>query len=139
AAGTDSETNGKPGPGPPRNRRCPGARTRRSVQPFIHPTDTRSTSSRSGARPAVRARSSSTTEASTFFHLERIMNKQQLTQTWDQFRQKYGVYVRLGESFPEDQYHTHPGRGLPTFAEQVAHMSGTIVRDTAAGAANGGV
>jgi hypothetical protein len=67
------------------------------------------------------------------------MNKQQLTQTWDQFRQKYGVYVRLVESFPEDQYHTHPVKGLRTFAEQVAHMSGTIVRDIAVGVAKGAI
>jgi uncharacterized damage-inducible protein DinB len=65
------------------------------------------------------------------------MNKQKLTETWDQFRQKYGVYSRLVEAFPEDQYHTHPVRGLRSFAEQVTHTSGTIVRDIAVGVSKG--
>ena len=67
------------------------------------------------------------------------MNQQALAQMWDQFRQKYGVYVRLVEGFPEAQYHTHPVPGLRTFAEQVTHMSGTIVRDIAAGIAKGAI
>jgi hypothetical protein len=67
------------------------------------------------------------------------MNKQVLTQFWDQFRQKYGVYARLVEAFPEDQYHTLPVKGLRSFAEQVAHTSGTIVRDIAQGVAKGAI
>ena len=65
------------------------------------------------------------------------MNKQEKERAWDQFRQKYGIYLRLLEAFPEQQYHTHPIPGLRTFAEQVTHMSGTIVRDIAQGIAKG--
>ncbi len=67
------------------------------------------------------------------------MNKQGMDQMWDQFRQKYGIYLRLIEAFPEDQYHTHPVPGLRTFAEQVAHTSGTLVRDIARGIAKGAI
>jgi len=65
------------------------------------------------------------------------MNKATLDSFWDQFRQKYGVYLRLLEAFPEDQYHTHPVPGMRTFAELVVHVSGTVVRDIAVGVAKG--
>ena len=65
------------------------------------------------------------------------MDKQTLSQTWDQFRQKYGVYLRFLEAFPEDRYHSHPVPGMRTPAELMVHMSGTVVRDIAQGIAKG--
>ena len=65
------------------------------------------------------------------------MNKTVLDQTWDQFRQKYGVYLRLLEAFPADKLATHPVAGMRTPAELVAHVCGTIVRDIPEGVAKG--
>lgn len=65
------------------------------------------------------------------------MNKAALDSFWDQFRQKYGVYLRLLEEFPDDQYHTHLVPGMRTFAELVVHISGTVVADIAEGVAKG--
>jgi uncharacterized damage-inducible protein DinB len=65
------------------------------------------------------------------------MNKAVLDQMWDQFRQKYGVYLRLLEAFPADRYDSHPVAGMRTPAELVVHISGTVVRDMAAGVAKG--
>ena len=65
------------------------------------------------------------------------MDKQALNGMWDQMRQKYGVYLRLLESIPEDRYQTHPIPGMRTPAEIVAHVSGSIVRDVAQGVAKG--
>ncbi len=65
------------------------------------------------------------------------MNKATLDQMWDQFRQKYGVYLRLLESIPADRYATHPVPGMRTPAELVVHVSGTVVRDMAEGVAKG--
>lgn len=67
------------------------------------------------------------------------MDKQMLDQMWDQFRQKYGVYLRLLEAFPEDRYHGHPVPGMRTPAELMAHLSGTVVRDIAQGVAKGAI
>jgi uncharacterized damage-inducible protein DinB len=67
------------------------------------------------------------------------MDKQTLTQVWDQTRQKYGVYLRLLESFPTDRYHGHPVAGMRTPVELVAHVSGTVVRDIAQGVAKGAI
>jgi uncharacterized damage-inducible protein DinB len=67
------------------------------------------------------------------------MNKQSLEQAWDQFRQKYGVYLRLLEAFPEDRYYTHPVPGMRTAAELVVHISGSVVRDIARGVAKGSI
>jgi len=67
------------------------------------------------------------------------VNKQALTQVWDQTRQKYGIYLRLLEAIPEDKYHTHPVPGMRTFAELVAHVSGTVVRDISVGIAKGAI
>jgi len=66
-----------------------------------------------------------------------MMNKQSLTQAWDQVRQKYGVYLRIIEAIPEDRYHTHPIPGMRTPADLVSHVSGTIIRDIALGIAKG--
>jgi uncharacterized damage-inducible protein DinB len=65
------------------------------------------------------------------------VHKATLDQIWDQFRQKYGVYLRLLESIPADRYATHPVPGMRTPAELVVHISGTIVRDIAEGVAKG--
>jgi uncharacterized damage-inducible protein DinB len=65
------------------------------------------------------------------------VHKANLDQIWDQFRQKYGVYLRLLESIPADRYATHPVPGMRTPAELVVHISGTIVRDIAEGVAKG--
>jgi uncharacterized damage-inducible protein DinB len=65
------------------------------------------------------------------------MNKVALDQMWDQFRQKYGVYLRLLEAFPADRYFTRPVAGMRSFAELMVHVSGTCVRDIAQGVANG--
>lgn len=65
------------------------------------------------------------------------MNKQVLDATWDQMRQKYGVYLRVLEAIPEDRYHVHIIPGMRTPAELVAHVSGTVLRDVARGVAKG--
>ena len=59
------------------------------------------------------------------------MNKTVLDQMWDQFRQKYGVYLRLLDLIPADRYATHPVSGMRTPAELAVHISGTVVRDIA--------
>lgn len=65
------------------------------------------------------------------------MNKQALDQMWDQFRQKYGVYLRALEAIPADRYPTHPVAGMRTPAELAVHISGTCVRDIVEGVAKG--
>jgi uncharacterized damage-inducible protein DinB len=70
---------------------------------------------------------------------EVIMDKLTLNQMWEQFRQKYGVYLRLIEAVPAERYHSHPVAGMRTPAELVAHLSGSIVRDIAQGVAKGAI
>ena len=65
------------------------------------------------------------------------MNKQALDQIWDQFRQKYGVYLRVLEAIPTNRYSTHPVPGMRTPAELAVHISSTCVRDIAEGVAKG--
>ena len=65
------------------------------------------------------------------------MNKPAFDQTWDQFRQKYGVYLRLLEALPKQHYNSHPIVGMRSSAELIVHMSGTIVRDITQGVAKG--
>ena len=65
------------------------------------------------------------------------MNKAMIDQMWDQFRQKYGVYLRLLETIPADRYATHPVPGMRTPAELAVHISGTCVRAIAEGVAKG--
>jgi len=67
------------------------------------------------------------------------VDKQTLNQMWDQFRQKYGVYLRLLDAIPEDRYHSHPVPGMRTAAELIVHVSGTVVRDIAQGVAKGAI
>jgi uncharacterized damage-inducible protein DinB len=65
------------------------------------------------------------------------MDKVTLDQMWDQFRQKYGVYLRLLEAIPEDRFATHPVAGMRTPAELAVHVSSTVVCDIAEGVAKG--
>jgi uncharacterized damage-inducible protein DinB len=65
------------------------------------------------------------------------MDKATLDQMWDQFRQKYGVYLRLLEAIPEDRFATHPVAGMRTPAELAVHVSSTVVRDIVEGVAKG--
>jgi uncharacterized damage-inducible protein DinB len=65
------------------------------------------------------------------------VNKQALDQMWDQFRQKYGVYLRVLDAIPADRYATHPVPGWRTPAELAVHISATCVRDIAEGVAKG--
>ncbi len=65
------------------------------------------------------------------------MNKATFDQMWDQFRQKYGVYLRLLDAIPADRYATHPVSGMRTPAELAVHVSGTCVRAIAEGVAKG--
>jgi uncharacterized damage-inducible protein DinB len=67
------------------------------------------------------------------------MNKQALDGFWDQFRQKYGVYLRLLEAIPADRYRSQPVPGLRSAAELAVHVSATCVRDIAQGVATGSV
>jgi uncharacterized damage-inducible protein DinB len=67
------------------------------------------------------------------------MDKATLDQVWDQFRQKYGVYLRLLQAIPADGYFTHPVANMRMPAEMVVHISGTVVRDIAEGVAKGSI
>ena len=68
-----------------------------------------------------------------------MMNKQALDGFWGQFRQKYGVYLRLLEAIPADRYQSQPVPGLRSAAELAVHVAGTCVRDIAEGVATGTV
>lgn len=65
------------------------------------------------------------------------MNKSTLESIWDQTRQQYGVYLRLLEAIPDDQYQAHPIRGMRTPAELVVHVSDGIVKNISEGIAKG--
>lgn len=65
------------------------------------------------------------------------MTKKTLDQLWDQLRQKYGVYLRLLESLPDESLHANPIPGMRTPTQLAVHTSGTIVRDIAKGVAKG--
>jgi uncharacterized damage-inducible protein DinB len=67
------------------------------------------------------------------------MNKQALDGFWDQFRQKYGVFLRLLEAIPADRYGSQPVPGLRSAAELAVHVSATCVRDIARGVATGSI
>ena len=67
------------------------------------------------------------------------MNKQLLDHIWDEIRQRYGVYLRILDTIPEDRFHTNPVEGMRTPAELMVHTSRTIVRDIAQGIAKGEV
>jgi uncharacterized damage-inducible protein DinB len=65
------------------------------------------------------------------------VNKAALNATWNQTRQKYGVYLRLLEALPEDKINEVVIPGMKTPADLVAHTSGGIVRGFAEGVATG--
>ena len=67
------------------------------------------------------------------------MNKQWLDGMWDHMRQKYGMYLRVLEAIPADQFHAHPIEGMRTPTQLVVHTSGSIVRDIAEGIASGAI
>lgn len=69
--------------------------------------------------------------------METMMSKETLDETWEHFRQKYGVYLRLLEAMPEDRLGAHPIPGMRSPAELAVHVSGTIVRDIMEGVAKG--
>lgn len=66
-----------------------------------------------------------------------MLNKQWLDGMWDHMRQKYGIYLRVLDAIPADQYHAHPVPGMRTPTQMVVHTSGSIVRDIAEGVASG--
>ena len=65
------------------------------------------------------------------------MDKKGLGTLWDQVRQRYGVYLRLLETIPDDKFQAHPVKGMRSPAELVAHVSGGIIRDIPQGVAKG--
>lgn len=65
------------------------------------------------------------------------MDKATFDQMWDQFRQKYGIYVRLLEAIPADRFTSHPIPGMRSPAELSVHISASVVRDIAEGVAKG--
>ena len=65
------------------------------------------------------------------------MNKQWLDGMWDHMRQKYGMYLRVLDAIPADQFHAHPIADMRTPAQLVVHTSGSIFRDIAEGVASG--
>jgi uncharacterized damage-inducible protein DinB len=71
--------------------------------------------------------------------MEPMMTKDMLDHMWDQFRQKYGVYLRLLEAMPEDRLATRPIPGMRSAAELAVHVSGTCVRDIMEGVAKGAI
>jgi uncharacterized damage-inducible protein DinB len=66
-----------------------------------------------------------------------LVTKKTLDQVWDQLRQKYGVYLRLLESLPDEALHANPIVGMRTPTQLAVHASGTVVRDIAKGVAKG--
>ncbi len=65
------------------------------------------------------------------------MNKEILTQMWDQIRQKYGIYLRLLEAIPEDRLTSQLVPGMRTAVELATHVSTTVIRDIAQGVEKG--
>ncbi len=65
------------------------------------------------------------------------MNKQAMDGMWDLMRQKYGIYLRVLDAIPADQFHAQPVEGMRTPAQLVVHASGNILRAIAEGVASG--
>ncbi|MBT8337581.1 MAG: DinB family protein [Gemmatimonadetes bacterium] len=65
------------------------------------------------------------------------MNRQWLDGMWDHMRQKYGIYLRVLDAIPADQFHQNPIADMRTPAQLVVHTSGSILRDIAEGVASG--
>lgn len=66
------------------------------------------------------------------------MNKQWLDGMWDHMRQKYGVYLRVLDTIPADEYDARPIPDMRTPKELVVHTS-SLVRDVAEGIASGAI
>jgi uncharacterized damage-inducible protein DinB len=66
-----------------------------------------------------------------------MMNKHWLDQMWNHMRHKYGIYLRVLEAIPADQFGAHPVAGMRTPTQMVVHTSGSILRDIAEGVATG--
>ena len=64
------------------------------------------------------------------------MDKSTLDGIWNYTRQKYGIYLRVLETLPDDRLHDTVVPGMRTPAELVAHTSGAIVREIAKGIAS---
>ena len=67
------------------------------------------------------------------------MDKATLSQTWDDVRQRYGVYLRVLDLIPEERLHERLVPGMRTPAELAVHVSGTIIRAIALGMTSGEV
>ena len=65
------------------------------------------------------------------------MNKQWLDGMWGHMRNKYGMYLRVLDAIPADQFSAHPIPGMKTPTQLVVHTSGSIFRDIAEGVASG--
>ncbi len=65
------------------------------------------------------------------------MTREWLDPMWHHARAKYGIYLRLLEAIPADQFSAHPVAGMRTPTQLVVHTSGSIVRDIAEGVASG--
>jgi uncharacterized damage-inducible protein DinB len=65
------------------------------------------------------------------------MDKSTLDGVWSHTRQKYGIYLRVLETLPEDRLHENIVPGMRSPAALVAHTSGAIVREVAKGVATG--
>ena len=67
------------------------------------------------------------------------MNKQWLDGMWDHMRQKYGIYLRVLDAIPAEEFGAHPIPGMRTPTQLVVHTSGSILRDIAEGVASGSI
>jgi uncharacterized damage-inducible protein DinB len=65
------------------------------------------------------------------------MDKSTLDGVWSHTRQKYGIYLRVLDTLPEDRLQDDVVPGMRTPAALVAHTSGAIVREVAKGVASG--
>ena len=67
------------------------------------------------------------------------MNRQMLDGMWQHMRSKYGIYLRVLDAIPAEQFDAHPISGMRTPTQLVVHTSGSIVRDIAEGVASGSI
>ena len=65
------------------------------------------------------------------------MNKSSLDSSWNQLRQKYGVYLRVLEAIPEDKIGQTVIPGMRSPAQIAAHVSGGIIQGFAEGVERG--
>lgn len=67
------------------------------------------------------------------------MNKQRLTQTWDNFRQMHGITLRLIDSIPADKFDARPIPNMRTPKELIVHVYGMVVKSIVTGIATGSI